>query len=492
MTEEEGAEQSPDANSDKKAFGKDVGKLVSGTVVAQVVGICLIPIITRIFSPDIYGLAAIFISIVSILTVVSCLRYELAILLPKDDKDAGSVFCACLAVLFCFSIVLIPVFFFFGDSILSLFKGSDLSPYVMLIPLLVFIDGLYLALRYWNTRKKRFGTQAATQVVQSLSGNGLKLGFGLGGMVSAGSLIVAQIIGQTLGTLVLFFQMIRYDSAKIRAGCSIATIKAQMVRYKKFPLIDSGSNLMNVVSWQLPVLMLSGFFSTGVAGLYSLGFQMIQLPMSFIGQSIRQVFLQRSAVAKHEGKLPEVVEDTCSVLIMISIMPFLLLTIVGGDLFALAFGSEWYEAGVFAQILGMWAMIWFVASIMSELIWVLELQEFGLWYNTLNLVTRFLSLLIGGFCGSVYIALFLFMVSGVIVYGYAGYTAVSRSKASFKHIWRRIRKQFYIALVMSGVVLLVQYFVYSSWIVCVTAILFGLIYIIHLVKTSTLIRAYMV
>jgi O-antigen/teichoic acid export membrane protein len=249
---------------------------------------------------------------------------------------------------------------------------------------------------------------------------------------------------------------------------------------------------MNVVSWHLPVLMLSGFFSTGVAGLYSLGFQMIQLPMSFIGQSIRQVFLQRSAVAKHEGKLPEVVEDTCSVLIMISIMPFLLLTIVGGDLFALAFGSEWYEAGVFAQILGMWAMIWFVASIMSELIWVLELQEFGLWYNTLNLVTRFLSLLIGGFCGSVYIALFLFMVSGVIVYGYAGYTAVSRSKASFKHIWRRIRKQFYIALVMSGVVLLVQYFVYSSWIVCVTAILFGLIYIIHLVKTSTLIRAYMV
>ena len=48
MTEEEGAAQSPDANSDKKAFGKDVGKLVSGTVVAQVVGIILIPIITRI------------------------------------------------------------------------------------------------------------------------------------------------------------------------------------------------------------------------------------------------------------------------------------------------------------------------------------------------------------------------------------------------------------------------------------------------------------
>jgi len=55
MTEEEDSEQSPDANSDKKAFGKDVGKLVSGTVVAQVAAILTIPIITRIFGPEIYG-----------------------------------------------------------------------------------------------------------------------------------------------------------------------------------------------------------------------------------------------------------------------------------------------------------------------------------------------------------------------------------------------------------------------------------------------------
>lgn len=88
MIEEESAQQLLDAKSDKKAFGKDVGKLVSGTVVAQVVGIILIPIITRVFSPEIYGLATIFISIVSILTVVSRLRYELAILLPKGEEKS--------------------------------------------------------------------------------------------------------------------------------------------------------------------------------------------------------------------------------------------------------------------------------------------------------------------------------------------------------------------------------------------------------------------
>ena len=34
MTEEQGARKSPDANTDKKSLGKDVGKLVSGMVVA--------------------------------------------------------------------------------------------------------------------------------------------------------------------------------------------------------------------------------------------------------------------------------------------------------------------------------------------------------------------------------------------------------------------------------------------------------------------------
>ena len=79
-------------NADKKSFGRDVGKLVTGTIIAQAVGICLTPVITRIFSPEIYGVASVFISIVSIQTVISCMRYELAILLPKNQKEAGGCF----------------------------------------------------------------------------------------------------------------------------------------------------------------------------------------------------------------------------------------------------------------------------------------------------------------------------------------------------------------------------------------------------------------
>ena len=477
-------------NSDKKSFGRDVSKLVTGTIIAQAVGICLTPIITRIFSTEIYGIASVFVSIVSILTVISCMRYEHAILLPKEQKEAGGVFLASLGVVICLTLILIPVFLLFGDVIVSLFNAPELNPFVILIPILVFIDGVYLALRYWNTRNKRFGTQAATQALQSITGSGCKLGFGLLGYVQALSLIIAQIIGQSLGTIILLIRALRADFAVLKESLSLSNIKTQMFRYRKFPLIDTWSNLMNVISWQLPVLMLSGFFSPVIAGLYTLGFQMIQMPMSFIGGSIRQVFLQRGAVAKHNGSLPQLTEEICSVLIMLSVMPFLLLGVVGGDLFGLVFGSEWYEAGVFAQILALWAMIWFVASIMSELIYVMEFQGFGFFYNVLNLSTRFVSLLIGGIVGNVYLGLFLFMISGVFVYGFIGYVVVRRSGGSFKVIGKTVLRCVLMAVAGVAVVLGLKVVGVSGLFVCGVAMLVGVLYVGWLVKKEPVVRSY--
>ena len=479
------------SKDEKKSFGRDVGKLVTGTLVAQAVALCLTPIITRIFSPEIYGIASVFVSIVSILTVISCMRYELAILLPKEQREAGGVFLACLGVVLCLTLILILVFLLFGDIIVSLFNVPELSPFVLLIPLLVFIDGVYLALRYWNTRNKRFGTQAATQALQSITGSGCKLGLGLLGYVQALSLIIAQIVGQSMGTIILLVRALRADFPLLKESFSLSNIFSQMKRYRKFPLIDTWSSFMNVVSWQLPVLMLSGFFSPVIAGLYSVGFSMIQMPMNFIGNSIRQVFLQRCATAKNNGTLPELVKEICSVLIMLSVMPFLLLGVVGGDLFGMVFGSEWYEAGVYAQILALWAMIWFVASIMSELIYVLEFQGFGFLYNVLNLSTRFLSLLIGGLAGSVYLGLFLFMVSGVFVYGFMGYVVVKHSGGSFVVIGKRVRKSIIMSFAGVATIFLLKIVNVEALIVCIVAILIGVLYVVYLVTRNEYVKVFL-
>ena len=491
MTEKQGAPQSPDADTDKKSFGKDVGKLVSGTVIAQIAGILLIPIITRIFGPEIYGVAATFISLVSVIAVIGCMRYELAILLPKDDRDAGAVFLACLLIMVCVSLASLLGIWLFGDIIVGLLNAPALKEYLILVPIAAFINSLYMALRYWNSRWRRFGTQATTQVLQSVSASGLKLGFGGLGYVNAGSLIIGEIIGNGLGTLVLLYQAVRCDLSAVWSNCSLSSIRTQIIRYKKFPLIDSGSTLLNTVSWQLPVFMLTGFFSSTVAGLYALGFQMLQMPMSLVGRSIGQVFFQRASVAKHTDGLPEIVEETSSLLIILSVMPFLLLTIVGGDLFSLVFGAEWEEAGIFVQILGVWAMIWFITSPLSVLINVHEILGFGLKYNFLNFITRVLSLAIGGILGNVYLALMLFMISGVFVYGYMGYVVIDRSGASFRKIGNHVKKPVFIGLGICGAVAFISLFQLQGIVLCSIAIAAGIGYTLFIIRKNVLVKQYL-
>jgi len=480
------------SDSSRKSFGKDVGKLVSGTMVAQVVGICLTPFITRLFIPEIYGIAAIFTSIVSILVVIACMRYEQAILLPKDDKDAGALFLACLLILICFTIATLLMIWVFKDAFVGLLNVQALKDYLSLVPLAVFIDGLYLALRYWNTRRRRFGTQATTQALQSVSASGLKLGFGTLGYVNAGSLIAGQILGHGFGTLVLLYQAMKCDLLLIKSSCSLRKIYDQIIRYKKFPRFNIWAAFMNTISWQFPVLMLTSFFSPATAGFYALGLMMIYLPMNFIGSSISQVFFQRACVAKDNYLLSNLAGDTCSTLLILSVLPFILLSLVGGNLFGIIFGSEWQEAGVFVQILGLWAMVWFVTSPLTTISIVLEKQEINLVYNVVVLLSRFASLFIGGIFENIYLGLFLFMASGVVVYGGIGYLCVIVwAKASVRTIWKQVKQPMYTSIGLAIIAFIVTLLQLSAILTCVIVILIGLLYLIYIIKTQPLIRSYM-
>jgi lipopolysaccharide exporter len=137
-----------------------------------------------------------------------------------------------------------------------------------------------------------------------------------------------------------------------------------------------------------------------------------------MGSAITQVFFQRAAEAKIENKLSGIVEDILRVLVSVNLFPFLILTLVGADLFSFIFGQVWTEAGVYIQILSIWAFIWLLTSPLSSIFDVLEKQAYALKINILILITRFISLIIGGILGNVHIALILFAGTGIIVYSF--------------------------------------------------------------------------
>jgi len=281
-------------------FSIDVLKLVTGTTIAQAIGILASPILTRLYGPEAFGLFAIFTSITSIIGVIACMRYELAIMLPERDEDAINILGLCMLMVVVITVFTTVIIFFGGGLITNLLQASGLKTYLWLVPPFVFISGIFLALNYWNSRTRQFGRLSVARITNSFGTTTVQLGAGLSGFTSGGSLIGAGLVGMLVSTGVLGLQIWRDDDVKFKKSVKWRGIIKVMKRYKKFPLIDSISALLNTISWQLPVILLSAFFSPVIVGFYALGMRVLQLPMSFIGGALAQVFFSESIRGEKE------------------------------------------------------------------------------------------------------------------------------------------------------------------------------------------------
>jgi len=413
-------------------FVENVLRLVTGSVFAQGLGIIVAPIVTRLFAPEAFGVAALFVSITSIISVVACLRYELSIMLPKTDEEAANLFSACLCFVLFISGISALIVFLIGDFIVSWLNSPELKSYLWLIPVAVFTNGVFLALNYWNSRTKHFGRLSIARVVSSITTQATKLGAGFVGFVSGGVLIGAGILGQIVSTSILSSQIWRSNRQLFKVNIRWKKMIAGLKRYKKFPIYSTWSALLNTASHQLPAWILAFYFSPKIVGFYALGTTVLGIPMSLVGGAIAQVFFQKASESHNRtGDLPRVVKDVFNRLVSLGIYPVLLLTLIGEDVFIVVFGARWAEAGVYMQILCIWTFFQFISSPISTLFSVLEKQRAGLVFNGILLVTRAVSLIVGCMTGDVKFALFLFASTGVACYGFLCFWLISKAGVPF-------------------------------------------------------------
>ena len=293
----------------KSSFAGDVLKLVTGTTFAQLLAILAAPVLTRLYAPDAFGILALFTSITGILGVIACLRYELSIMLPEKDEEAANLLGASMAFVILVSLLTVPLIWWGKDSVIRWLNAPDLAPFLWLVPVMVFIHGVFLALNYWNSRTKHFGRLSIARVTSSLTTVMGKLGVGFMGYATAGTMIGATVAGQAVATSVLGGQIWRDDRKMFFKSIRWKEMRKGIVRHKKFPLLSSWSSLMNTISVQLPPLLLAFFFSSTIVGFYALGHRLLSMTMSLIGSSIAQVFFserqkQRSGALHSSSETP--------------------------------------------------------------------------------------------------------------------------------------------------------------------------------------------
>ncbi len=398
-------------------FLRDVAKVTFGIVFGHGLTILVAPILTRLYAPEAFGVAAVFVSVATIVSVVSCLKYELAIMLPKEEKEAADLLGLSVVATFLVTLLTIVGVWCCGAPLVQHFKIPELLPYLHWIPLLVFSRGLFLCLNHWTLRKKRFKQLSLSDISASSATAGLRVGLGWVGIATSGSLISAVIVGRLISVLVLVGRFFREDLRNIIHSISLVGMWRGCVRYRKFPLLSSWSMVFMTMSLEIPVLLLGTFFSPEVVGFYALGRRTLQVPISLVSSTISKVFFQRTAATRGQAMLPKIVEKAALKLVALGAAPLLLFQLLGPEIFGVAFGKEWIEAGNIVQFLTPWFFMVFVGSPISILAVVLEKQEFALLLNFLLLMTRVASLVIGGVNDNLNLSLILFSGSGFFLIG---------------------------------------------------------------------------
>uniref|UniRef100_UPI004057BAE9 lipopolysaccharide biosynthesis protein n=1 Tax=Candidatus Electronema sp. TaxID=2698783 RepID=UPI004057BAE9 len=376
----------------KSEFGRNVVTLMTGTVIAQAIPIAISPILTRLYSPEEFGLFALYMGLAAILSVIVTGRYEQAIMLPADDDDAANLVVLSLAITVIISLLVLLLIFLTSSNVASALEKPEIEAWLFLLPVTIFLTGIYQTLNYWNNRKKQYKTLAKNRIYQSTTMSIMHIG---GGFISGSGLflIFGNLIGNIASAFFLGLNIFKKDSSSfidIRKDKQILLAK----RYKKFPIFDTWGALANVSSYQIQNILLPIFYGLSSAGFYFVVLRVLQAPLSLINTSLTEVYKQKLTDPKTtDDDLKRYYKKMFVFLLSIGLPPLVLFMLIGEELFSFAFGSEWQVAGEYAIILSPMFYIRFIASPLSYFLYLKEKQEIDMIGQTLFVLSSILSLL---------------------------------------------------------------------------------------------------
>lgn len=388
----------------KSTSVRNFAKLFSANVVAQVIGLIVYPILTRIYAPEDFGLLNLFLSIANVLVVLAIADYYYAIVLPKDNKHAVALTHLSLFLLLVV-VVLVTISVFFSTSISSIFKSPSLAEYYWMMPIYVLVMGGWNILNYWYIRHKQFGRVSEFQITQSALSAGGKIGLGYLGILQGG-MIYSVIIAPILSLITSLFLSLRTTLHPLRK-VSWLDIKQVGKTYRNFPLFVLPRSFINVLAGQLPVLLLTPFFGAKYVGLLSMAILLGYTPIGTISRAIYQVLYQNTTERVHNAlRIGKVFWRFMGYTSIVIIPLFAVLFYFLPDMTAWLLGEEWRVVGVCIR----WMLPWLYFSLLTGstcyLSDVFMKQRVGLFFEILLAISR-----LGGLCVGIYYEDFMIAIA---------------------------------------------------------------------------------
>lgn len=460
------------------SFAHSVATLMTGTTFAQALLILVAPLLTRLYTPEDFGILALYTSGLSIIAVMACWSYDYAIVLPEKDDEAANLLVLCMIICLGMATLVAILVSLFRNPVAALLSAPQLAPWLWLMPISIIEAGFFKAFNYWSTRSSLFKLLSARQITQSSLTSLAQLSCGATLHLGSGGLIIGSVIGQVAATARLVWQIVNTRDKSFLTYASWKGLKNTAIRYKRFPLYDSWSGMFNTASSMLPALLLGYFFSPAIVGYYALGNRVLATPMGVIGGAVGQVFYPQATRAKLNGDLDKLTFNMFNRLTNICFVPILLLVIVAPDLFSIIFGDQWRPAGQYLRWMSLWLFFQFISSPLSTIYYVLERQRDLLVFSICIFLSRLLVIILGGISGDVLLTIALFGITGALFYMLLTVHILHLAKVI--KVYKTIYKRLLEGLAYSILPLLAWYISYNTLFFVSMGIASGIVFLIIL------------
>ncbi len=383
----------------KRSFSFNVLTLAGGTAFAQAIGLLVVPLLTRLYTPSDFGFYAQYTAFFNLLVPLAHFQYALAIMLPKEDSEALEVFRLSLRLAVFFVVVLFTILIFNDNSLIPLPEIFDKHWLLTLVSLAVVLGSTVLSFNEWSNRMKNYFIMSASRVSQV---GGMVISQSVAGLIW-GSTLPGLVAGHFLGYVFGLGVMVKGNKTLKGKPLFFSPVKPlinSLVRYKRFPLYNSwGTLLEGISSFGVP-LMLAMYFQSDMVGNYALAHTALSAPIMLIGHSISQVLYQRmSENIKNGLDIKDMVFAVLFRQFLLSLLIALVIYFFGPALFRFFFGDQWSSAGHFAQILVPSMFFQFIISAISNVLLVKERQDLLLLAQIIRAIITIVSILAPGMMG---------------------------------------------------------------------------------------------
>jgi len=375
----------------KNEFVKSVVILASGSSISQFTVVLLTPLLTRLYTPEDFGVLSVYMSIVLTLSIIASLHYEEAIPLPLKETNATYLLILSFVLLVANTILVTLLLKWFKNPILQSFQTKGLEEIMLFIPFSLFGFGLFHLFEMWMIRQEDYLQITVGKVRMNLS-QVFSQG-GLGWFIpSASSLMAGEVLGRLIGGGGMAY--ISWKNLKGKhSDFSLQSLWRVAHRYIRFPLIASWSSLINGLSQHLPTLFIASYLGVKEAGWYFLAQRILALPDALIGHSVKQVYIGKSAKMLNINfdDFVNLFWNTVKKMGMLSMFIYIIIDITAPFIFPVVFGDAWGEASLFLQCLSIFFLFQLVAGPISATFILLEEQ----YLLALSEIIKFAVLILG-------------------------------------------------------------------------------------------------